>query len=162
MEQNVSRTFQEYDRTEREIFTAFTNAIRDSHEKQRAQMEYTRYFGLILGITGSFLTFMYSTLKKHDLKNFIEKHLQTVNVTSDIEKSVLDYIKESSNDTKTEIRNVGEQINKLIELSDKTPLEITNFRSEYDSSFTTGENEKMENILIIGGIFLLLYFVLSR
>lgn len=75
LENEVSRTFQECDSTERELFTAFTNAVRDSHEKQRAQLEYTKYFGIILSITGSFLAFCYSALKKHDLKDIIEESI---------------------------------------------------------------------------------------
>lgn len=74
-EQEISRSFQECDRTERELFSAFTNAVRDSNEKQRAQVEYTKYFGIILSITGSFLAFCYTTLRKHDLKVFIEDSL---------------------------------------------------------------------------------------
>ncbi|KAJ8929891.1 hypothetical protein NQ314_017375 [Rhamnusium bicolor] len=61
------------------LFTAFSNAIRDSHEKQRAQIEYTKYFGLILSITGSFLAFMYTTIKKQDLKQYIEQKLDNSN-----------------------------------------------------------------------------------
>lgn len=89
LEQNVSHTFQDYDRTERELFTAFTNAIRDSHEKQRAQMEYTKYFGLILGIAGSFLTFVYSTVKKNDLKRFIEKNLDVSNLNEETRREII-------------------------------------------------------------------------
>lgn len=70
--------FTNCDREEREIFTAFTNAIRDSHEKQRAQLEYTKYFGLILSIAGSFLAFTYSSLRKNDLKHFIAEHIQEI------------------------------------------------------------------------------------
>lgn len=72
LEEEINAQFQECDREEREIFTAFTNAVRDSHEKQRAQVEYTKYFGIILSIVGSLLTFCYSTVKKHDLKRCIE------------------------------------------------------------------------------------------
>ncbi|XP_044261386.1 uncharacterized protein LOC123009262 [Tribolium madens] len=75
LENEVARSFQECDQAERELFTAFTNAVRDSHEKQRAQVEYTKYFGIILSITGSFLAFCYTTLRKDDLKRFIEESL---------------------------------------------------------------------------------------
>lgn len=74
-EQELARSFQECDRMERELFSAFINAVRDSNEKQRAQVEYTKYFGIILSITGSFLAFCYTTLRKHDLKVFIEDSL---------------------------------------------------------------------------------------
>ncbi|KAF5283110.1 hypothetical protein FQA39_LY17417 [Lamprigera yunnana] len=67
------------DREEREIFTAFTNAVKDSHEKQRAQLEYTKYFGIILSILGSFLTFCYSTFRKRDLQNYINQRLSIEN-----------------------------------------------------------------------------------
>ncbi|KAF2904467.1 hypothetical protein ILUMI_01707 [Ignelater luminosus] len=75
LERDISNNFNDSDREEREVFTAFTNAVRDSHEKQRAQLEYTKYFGLVLSLVGSFLTFCYSTLKKQDLKRFVEEHL---------------------------------------------------------------------------------------
>lgn len=78
-EQEVVKAFGDCDKYEREIFTAFTSAIRDSHEKQRAQVEYTKYFGLVLGILGSFLTFIYSTYKKYDLKWFLEEKLMALN-----------------------------------------------------------------------------------
>ncbi|KAL1501979.1 hypothetical protein ABEB36_007197 [Hypothenemus hampei] len=75
LEKSISRTFQEYDQTERELFTAFTDSIRDSHEKQRAQMEYTKYLGIILSISGSFLAFVYSSIKKEQLKQIINERL---------------------------------------------------------------------------------------
>lgn len=42
-------------------------------------MEYTKYFGIILSITGSFLAFVYSTLKKDQLIHMIDERLQLVN-----------------------------------------------------------------------------------
>lgn len=78
LERSISYTFQDYDQMERELFTAFTNAIRDSHEKQRAQAEYTKYFGLVLSIAGSFLAFVYTTVKKQDIKLFIEEQLSSL------------------------------------------------------------------------------------
>lgn len=154
MEQNISRTFQEYDRTEREIFSAFTNAIRDSHEKQRAQMEYTRYFGLVLGITGSFLTFMYSTLKKHDLKNFIETHLQNASVSPDLETPMKNYIKQSNDETKTEIKKVETQIQELIQISHSALH--SNLHSTPNSNNESNE-DMLKNTLKVGGVLVLFY-----
>ncbi|KAL3270677.1 hypothetical protein HHI36_021205 [Cryptolaemus montrouzieri] len=76
LEHEVNLSFQDYDKAERELFTAYSNAVRDSHEKYRSQMEYTKYFGVILSIAGSFLAFAYTTIRKHDLKLFIEKKLE--------------------------------------------------------------------------------------
>ncbi|XP_022902778.1 mitochondrial potassium channel-like [Onthophagus taurus] len=77
-EREVQDMFVNYDREEREIFTAFANAIRDSHEKQRSQVEYTKYLGLILSILGSFLGFAYSSIRKDDLKKFIEGKIEEI------------------------------------------------------------------------------------
>lgn len=38
-------------------------------------MEYTKYFGLILSMAGSFLAFVYTSVKKQDLKRFMEEKL---------------------------------------------------------------------------------------
>lgn len=41
-------------------------------------MDYTKYFGIILSIAGSFLAFAYTTLRKHDLKMFIDKKMDNI------------------------------------------------------------------------------------
>ncbi|KAF7286660.1 hypothetical protein GWI33_004689 [Rhynchophorus ferrugineus] len=88
LEKSISKTFQDYDQTERELFTAFSDSIRDSHEKQRAQMEYTKYFGIVLSVTGSFLAFVYSTLKKQQLKNIIDERLSTLSIPVTNDESI--------------------------------------------------------------------------
>lgn len=100
----MSRTFQDYDQTERELFTAFTNAIRDSHEKQRAQLEYTKYFGLILSMAGSFLAFVYTSFKKQDLKRFMEEKLSILEKAGS-DPVVLNLIQTNDRTIKEVIRN---------------------------------------------------------
>lgn len=48
-------------------------------------MEYTKYFGIVLSVTGSFLAFVYSTLRKEQLKSIIDERLSvlTIPVTND-------------------------------------------------------------------------------
>lgn len=41
-------------------------------------MEYTKYFGIVLSIAGSFLAFIYSTLKKEQLKQIIDDRLKSL------------------------------------------------------------------------------------
>ncbi|KAF5284156.1 hypothetical protein FQR65_LT00156 [Abscondita terminalis] len=72
---DVSNKFKNCEHEERETFTAYTNAIKDSHEMQRAQYEYNKYFGIILSIFGSFCVFCYSTLRKRDVENCIDERL---------------------------------------------------------------------------------------
>lgn len=136
LEQSVSKTFQEYDQAERELFTAFTDSIRDSHEKQRAQMEYTKYFGIILSITGSFLAFVYSTLKKDQLKHMIDERLQLVN------KEIL-----------SDFANVVST--KLSQLP-KSTVEFMPFRE------TETNNDKIINYVVIFGAIIGLSLLLGK
>ncbi|CAH0549551.1 unnamed protein product [Brassicogethes aeneus] len=82
--QSLTQTYTDYDRKEKEMFTALTSAIRDSNEQQRLQMEYTKYIGPVMSIIASLLTFIYGTLRKEELKKYVENilldlrgHIQT-------------------------------------------------------------------------------------
>ncbi|CAH1997984.1 unnamed protein product [Acanthoscelides obtectus] len=111
LEKSIASTFQDYDQMERELFTAFTNAIRDSHEKQRAQLEYTKYFGLVLSIAGSFLAFVYSTAKKHDLKAFIEEKLATLNIDTE---PIVSNLVQANDRTLHEVMRNREKLNEVV------------------------------------------------
>nr|CAH7713821.1 unnamed protein product [Callosobruchus chinensis] len=113
LEKSIASTFQDYDQAERELFTAFTNAIRESHEKQRAQLEYTKYFGLVLSIAGSFLAFIYSTAKKHDLKKFIEEKMTTFNMST--HPLVLTFMEENKK-TQQEVIQTREQLHEVVKV----------------------------------------------
>lgn len=61
-EKELSTEFETLDKTEREIFTSLSNAVRDSHEKEKAQSEYTKYWGIILSIVGTIVGAVISTI----------------------------------------------------------------------------------------------------
>lgn len=120
LENQVARSFQECDQAERELFTAFTNAVRDSHEKQRAQVEYTKYFGIILSIAGSFLAFCYTTLRKDDLKRFIEESLSrslvaNPNLSQNSDNDVINFLKNETSRLSEIINLRQNEISHLIE-----------------------------------------------
>ncbi|XP_056641365.1 uncharacterized protein LOC130448151 isoform X1 [Diorhabda sublineata] len=110
LEYSVNATFQEYDQAERDLFTAFTNSVRDSQEKQRAQLEYAKYLGLVLSIIGSFLAFLYAFFWRQDLKTYINKEIsslkfhQGISISKDVEM----YLKEIK---QWEIQNYNEILN---------------------------------------------------
>lgn len=134
-ENEVTKTFTDCDREERDIFTAFTNAIRDSHEKQRAQLEYTKYLGLILSITGSFLVFVYSTIWKENLKRFIET---TVTKSSATSEDILKLLQGR------EPANVVEKIDN--DLRNTVKLNLTNLTATAESIIRSlKEHEKNSN-----------------
>ncbi|VEN47092.1 unnamed protein product [Callosobruchus maculatus] len=111
LEKSIASTFQSYDQAERELFTAFTNAIRESHEKQRAQLEYTKYFGLVLSIAGSFLAFVYSTAGKRDLKKFIEEKMTALNMGAN--PLVFNFLEENRR-TQQEVMLNREKLNEVV------------------------------------------------
>ncbi|XP_072384278.1 uncharacterized protein [Diabrotica undecimpunctata] len=109
LERSVSATFQEYDQAERDLFTAFTNAVRDSQEKQRSQLEYSKYFGLTLSIIGSFLAFLYTFFWRQDLKLYIDQKISSINV-GNIETSIVESINHHMQDIKQLERSNREDI----------------------------------------------------
>lgn len=156
MEKEITSTFQEYDQTERELFTAFTNAIRDSHEKQRAQLEYTKYFGLILSITGSFLAFCYSTLKKQDLKKFIEERLTSLD--DKIGNQKLYELIHTNEETLKEVsknRKAIEEI--LVTIKGSLPTYMTMSSHEKPE----GENFTQSDVLKTAGFVLVSYLLIK-
>ncbi|KAB0791204.1 hypothetical protein PPYR_12779 [Photinus pyralis] len=181
-ELSVTDTFNGCDREEREIFTAFTNAVKDSHEKQRAQLEYTKYFGLILSLVGSFLTFAYSTLRKQDLKRFIDERLRVDN--GDLSASVLQL---QLQEGLKEMRNVSGVIDRdkqlltlisnnqrelLNRLDNSTLLNVINQNHRetamvlqaivHSKAVTSTEPSDSQIILGVGGIAALLGFILLK
>lgn len=99
-------------------------------------MEYTKYFGIILSITGSFLAFVYSTLKKDQLKHMIDERLQLVN------KEIL-----------SDFANVVST--KLSQLP-KSTVEFMPFRE------TETNNDKIINYVVIFGAIIGLSLLLGK
>jgi hypothetical protein len=146
LEHESARSFQECDQAERDIFTAFTNAVRDSHEKQRAQLEYTKYFGIILSIAGSFFAFCYTTLRKSDLKRFIEESLTRNTVAEPILET------NRSND------NFNNDIISFVKSETGRLTELINFKQNEVALMIEKENEakRRQIVYYIGASALLL------
>lgn len=90
--------------------------MRDSHEKQRWQLEYTKYLGYGLSIVGSLLAFVYATFFRENLKRSFDKRLNLV-VTH------LDNINKQLNDLNQ--RNGDQQdvvLTKLPDLKNEVPI----------------------------------------
>ena len=54
--------FKFYEKAEREFFSALSNAVRDSHEKERAQAEKTKYWSVLGSIIGTCLGILGTTI----------------------------------------------------------------------------------------------------
>lgn len=51
-EKVLRKHFEELERTEREVFSELSSALRFSHEKERAQNEKTKYWSIVGSIVG--------------------------------------------------------------------------------------------------------------
>lgn len=119
-------------------------------------MEYTRYFGLVLGIAGSFLTFVYSTIKKHDLKKFIEKNLQNEDIKQEMFYLGLkvDQLLTATNLSKSYL---FKQQNNLASVS--SPTVSHSVRTPTVSQLVDQQEEINNMLKICGGLTLLWIFV---
>lgn len=52
-ERIIRKHFEELERTEREVFSELSSALRFSHEKERAQNEKTKYWSIVGSIVGA-------------------------------------------------------------------------------------------------------------
>ena len=61
-ERDLLTSFQHMEKSEREGFTGLSNAVRDSHEKERAQAEKTKYWSVIGSVVGTCLGIVGTTI----------------------------------------------------------------------------------------------------
>ena len=69
--------FQSHERRERECFSALSNAVRDSHEQERAQAEKTKYWSVLGSILGTCLgifgTTINNRMRMRELRDLVAK-----------------------------------------------------------------------------------------
>ncbi|KAL5014213.1 hypothetical protein ScPMuIL_008483 [Solemya velum] len=64
-ENDVAEALQVLDQTERETFSALSSAVRDSHEKERARAERTKYWSIIGSIIGAAIGITGTTINNY-------------------------------------------------------------------------------------------------
>lgn len=76
-EKQLLSEFSFHERAEREKFSLLSAAVRDSHEKERAQAEKTKYWSVIGSIVGTFLGIVGTTinnrLRMRELRDLVSK-----------------------------------------------------------------------------------------
>lgn len=111
-EKKLKEEFQHYEKEEREHFSILSHSVRDSHEKERAQAEKTKYWSIIGSVLGTILGVVGTSINNHmkmkELKNLIESTAKSSNVFTNLEqlsKEVSAHLKQQlmssiDNDTK--------------------------------------------------------------
>jgi hypothetical protein len=102
-EKAAVQEFQRYELEEREYFATLSSAVKESHEKERAQAERTKYWsiigsiiGTVIGIVGSSVN---SEMKMKELRKLIRESLQKYegqNVSSNASEALSRHEKELS------------------------------------------------------------------
>merc|ERR1712071_550029 len=100
-ELRLQEEFKIYEKSERENFAALSHTVRDSHEKERAQAEKTKYWSIIGSILGTMLgifgTSVNNRMRMKELRNLVEeatvKNPSTLSI-EEIKDEVLAVIKQ--------------------------------------------------------------------
>lgn len=134
-ERELTAQFEELDKEERELFSTLCNTIRDSHEKEKAQSEYTKYWGIILSIVGTIvgavISTIISTIRNRQIivginKNVEDKFNEIVNmykknnVNGNNEKNILSLQNENRDYFKNVLANLTTNTKETINLRNDT------------------------------------------
>jgi len=100
-ERRLKEGFKQFEKNERENFAALSHTVRDSHEKERAQAEKTKYWSIIGSILGTMLgifgTSVNNRMRMKELRNLVEeatvKNPSTLSI-EEIKDEVLAVIKQ--------------------------------------------------------------------
>jgi len=77
-ERNIQDEFKFHEKSEREYFSSLSNAVRDSHEKERAQAEKTKYWSVLGSIIGTcigiFGTTINNRMRMNELRRLVSQN----------------------------------------------------------------------------------------
>jgi hypothetical protein len=112
-EKAAVQQFQRYEREEREYFAVLSSAVKESHEKERAQAERTKYWSIIGSVIGTIIGIIGSTvnseMKMKELRKLIRESLakyEGQDVSANVPEALSRYEKELSVIV-NEIKNVA-------------------------------------------------------
>merc|ERR1719481_1849033 len=72
-EKQLQEEFKQFEKTERECFSSLSNAVRDSHEKERSQAEKTKYWSVLGSILGTCLGILGTTINNRMRMNELRR-----------------------------------------------------------------------------------------
>lgn len=103
-EKYLKEEFQQLEKDERENFANLSNNLRDSHEKERAQAEKTKYWSIIGSVLGTILgvfgTTVNNRMKMKELRDLVEsttKGNQLLTNTDELSRQISNAIQQNAN-----------------------------------------------------------------
>jgi len=85
-EKELQEEFKLLEKTERECFSALSNAVRDSHEKERAQAEKTKYWSVLGSILGTCIGIFGTTINNRMRMNELRRLVSQNNAVEEIKE----------------------------------------------------------------------------
>ena len=138
-EKRLRENFQLWEKEERDNFAVLSHAVRDSHEKERAQAEKTKYWSIIGSILGTVLgvvgTTINNRLRMKELRELIlETATNNQTNTADLEDAIIKLssaVRQSNNHPHTQL--VQEQTGeKWKEVNDNIAKVTEEFRANHN------------------------------
>jgi len=162
-EKSYTEAFTTFEKGEREFFSALSNAVRDSHEKERAQAEKTKYWSILGSIIGTCLGILGTTInnrmRMNELRQLVARNSTVEEVKaigSDLTESLDSHEKELSsltvqvetilNQAKSSLGNLT-KIDAIVEALEATEEKLNMKFLEETLSKLQGRQETIANII---------------
>merc|ERR1719481_682700 len=113
-EKQNQEEFKQFEKTERECFSALSNAVRDSHEKERAQAEKTKYWSVIGSVIGTCLGIFGTTINNRMRMNELRRLVSQNNSVEEI-RELGDQMKTEFTEHRTKLSDLVTEVTNVIE-----------------------------------------------
>ena len=131
-EKSLQDEFKMLEKAERECFSALSNAVRDSHEKERAQAEKTKYWSVIGSVIGTCIGIFGTTINNRMRMNELRRLVSQNNTVEEIRaigselkedfsshRSSLEEVIRKADSSVNSLENMGQLCEAMREASEK-------------------------------------------
>ena len=116
-EKQFQDEFKHFEKLERECFSALSNAVRDSHEKERAQAEKTKYWSVLGSIIGTCIGIFGTTINNRMRMNELRRLVSQNNTVEEI-RAIGDQLQEDFSSHRTSLAGLVSSVESVITKAD--------------------------------------------
>jgi len=151
-ERNLQDEFKFHEKSEREYFSALSNSVRNSHEKERAQAEKTKYWSVLGSILGACIGIIGTTINNRMRMNELRRLVSQNSSVEEIQaigtelKEDFSGHRDSLATLVTEVKGVIEQAGSSLQNLDKMEELFTTLRDSSDKINTRVLDKTVEEL----------------